>query len=185
MRLEKSLLFSLMVLFIFVTAPLLAVEPPKAKRLERNTSPYEKIVIGEAEYFHIPELEAKFEARIDTGATTTSIYALNIEEFERDGKPWVRFMVIHPAKKKEYPLEKPVARIAQIKKRGAEGFTKRPAVELDLVLGELTKRVKVNLADRTGFEYPLLIGRDFLRGIALVDVSLKHTQKTSVNSAKD
>ena len=94
-------------------------------------------------------------------------------------------MVKHPVKKKEYPLEKPVARIAQIKKRGEKGFTKRPAVELDLILGEVTKRVKVNLADRTGFEYPLLIGRDFLRGVALVDVSLKHTQQTSVISAKD
>ena len=45
-------------------------------------------------------------------------------------------------------------------------------------MGEVTRLVEVNLADRTGFEYPLLIGRDFLRDVAVVDVSEKYTQAT-------
>ena len=45
-------------------------------------------------------------------------------------------------------------------------------------MGDVTKRLDVNLNDRTGFEYPLLIGRDFLGGLALVDVTLKYTQET-------
>ena len=49
---------------------------------------------------------------------------------------------------------------------------------MDLVMGEMTKRVNVNLADREGFEFPLLIGRDFLSGLVIVDVALSYTQET-------
>ena len=49
---------------------------------------------------------------------------------------------------------------------------------LDLPMGKVTRLVEVNLADRTGFEYPLLIGRDFLRDVAVVDVTKKYTQAT-------
>ncbi len=126
-----------------------------------------------------------FKARIDTGATTTSINAIDIEAFERHGKPWARLVVKDPGRKKKFSLEMPVSRIAKIKKRGVDGETERPAVKLDLTLGEATKPVNVNLADRKGFEYPLLIGRDFLRGLAIVDVSKKYTQKTPGAPAPD
>lgn len=155
-----------------------SAEAPEVKRLAKDLTPSDKVTIGEAEYVGIPLIDAVFKARIDTGATTTSIYAVDIEEFERDGKPWVRFVVKNDESKEEYPLEARVARVAEIKKRGEEGFTRRPAVSMDLVLGEATRSIKVNLADRSGFEFPLLIGRDFLSGIAVVDVTLSYTQKT-------
>jgi len=178
MHLYIRLVLTLLVFGLPVAASSQTADPPKVKRVESSTAAYEKLVIGEAEYVRIPVLDAVFKARIDTGATTTSIHATDIEMFERDGKPWARFVVKNPGLKKKYPLEMPVARIAKIKKRGEDGETERPAVELDLTLGEATKPVKVNLADRKGFEYPLLIGRDFLRGLAIVDVSKKYTQKT-------
>lgn len=155
-----------------------AEKPPEVARLAKGCDIAEKVVIGEAEYVALPKIDDVFRARIDTGATTTSIFAVDIEEFERDGKPWVRFTVMHPEAKKEYPLEMEVARFAEIKKRGEKGFRRRAAVSMDLVMGSITRRVKVNLADRTGFKYPLLIGRDFLRGIAVVDVSESYTQAT-------
>ena len=155
-----------------------AAEPPKVERLVKGGVPAEKIMIGEAEYIGVPLTGSVFKARIDTGATTSSIFAVDVEEFERDGKPWVRFVVRNDDSKETFPLEAPVAGVAKIKKRGQEGFTRRPAVTLDLVMGDVTKKIKVNLADRTGFEYPLLIGRDFLAGLAVVDVTLSYTQKT-------
>jgi len=175
----------LLALFVgmFFAAPLQALDPPKVKRVGSSDAPSEKLLIGEAEYIGIPGIEAVFNARIDTGATTTSIFAIDIEEFERDGEPWARFVVVNTDKKKEYPLERPVSRVIQIKKRGVDGFTRRLAVAVDLTLGEVTRRVDVNLADRTGFEYPLLIGRNFLRGLAIVDVGKKYTQKTPGSDA--
>jgi hypothetical protein len=147
--------------------------------LSKSGTPGEKVTIGEAEHIGVPLVGAVFKARIDTGATTTSIFATDIEEFERDGKSWVRFVVRNDDSGDKFPLEAPVARVVEIKKRGQEGFTRRPAVAMDLVMGEMTKKVKVNLADRSGFEFPLLIGRDFLSGLAIVDVTLSYTQETS------
>ncbi len=164
--------------FLLVAIASQAADPPKVERVEASASSGEKLTIGEAEYIAVPAIDAVFDARIDTGATTTSIYATDVEEFERDGKSWVRFVVQNPDAEKEYPMELPVARVAMIKKRGQEGETRRPAVALDLIMGEVTRLVEVNLADRTGFEYPLLIGRDFLRDVAVVDVSKKYTQAT-------
>jgi hypothetical protein len=183
MGFDRKSPFAMLVLVLLFATPIHAaepprVEPPRVERVEESLSPHEKLTIGEAEYIGIPALRTVFKARIDTGATTTSIFAINVEEFERDGKPWARFVVKNAEQKKDYPLELPVVGVAKIKKRGRAGETRRPEVELDLTMGEATRRLKVNLADRTGFEYPLLIGRDFLRGLALVDVAKKYTQKT-------
>ena len=178
MRLHRRVLLASLAVSLFLTVPLQAEQPPKVGRVGSNNSAQEKLLIGAAEFVAVSAIKAVFRARIDTGATTSSIYAVNIEEFERDGKSWVRFVVKNAEQKKEYPLEMPVARIASIKKRGEEGFTRRFAVATNLTLGEVTKRVSINLADRTGFEFPLLIGRDFLQGLAIVDVSKNYTQKT-------
>ena len=180
----NKIVISVSLSFAFLLAtPLQAADPPKVQRLGGSSSSGEKIIIGQAEYISIPALGDVFNARIDTGATTTSIYAVNVEEFERDGKRWARFVVKNPEKEKDYRLEMRVTRIAMIKKRGVEGETRRPSIKLDLIMGKLTKRLDVNLADRTGFEFPLLIGRDFLRGLAVVDVSLKYTQTAPDASA--
>lgn len=181
MNLRRRFVISCLIalpLFLGFHGAAFSAETPKVKRLAKDLTPSDKLTIGEAEYVGIPLIDAVFKARIDTGATTTSIFAVDIEEFERDGKPWVRFVVRNDETEEEYPLEARVARVAEIKKRGQDGFTRRPAVSMDLVMGEATRSIKVNLADRTGFEFPLLIGRDFLAGLAVVDVTMSYTQKT-------
>lgn len=175
---SASLRLGLLLAMLSWAATAVADDPPKVERLSKSGTPTEKIMIGEAEHIGVPLIGAVFKARIDTGATTTSIFATDVKEFERDGKPWVRFVVRNDDSGDKFPLEAPVARVVEIKKRGQEGFTRRPAIAMDLIMGEMTKEVKVNLADRTGFEFPLLIGRDFLSGLAVVDVTLSYTQET-------
>ncbi|MNN29972.1 hypothetical protein D3C81_1436000 [compost metagenome] len=45
----------------------------------------------------------------------------------------------------------------------AANVAKRPVIELDLCLGGIQRTVEVNLADRSSFNYPLLIGARALR----------------------
>jgi hypothetical protein len=55
----------------------------------------------------------------------------------------------------------PVERWVSIRRRGG-GSIIRPVVIMDLCVGGLRVRGEVNLADRTGFNYPILIGRNML-----------------------
>lgn len=144
------------------------VEVPKEKDA--------KIIIGEAEYVYIPSSKIKLKARIDTGATTTSIHALDIKEFERDGQKWVKFKLIDE-NKQEIQRALPIQRVTTIKRHAAKSL-KRYVVQLRLNLGESSQLVDVTLANRSDFTYPLLIGRNFLNGIFVVDVSKKYIIKT-------
>jgi hypothetical protein len=69
-----------------------------------------------------------------------------------------------------------VERVAEIRRRGEGENHRRHVVLMDLAIGEVASRIEVNLADRTGFEFPVLIGRNFLEDRALVDVSRAYVQ---------
>src|SRR6188474_3383837 len=54
----------------------------------------EKVLIGRIEWVNLPELKIKHKARIDTGAKTTSMHAVNIEEVEQRGELFVKFQTL-------------------------------------------------------------------------------------------
>ncbi|MCV6596615.1 MAG: RimK/LysX family protein [Mangrovicoccus sp.] len=163
---------------LIAPTPSPAEDAPKVLRLEENLAHGELQVIGEAENVHLPEFNVTWPARIDTGATTTSIHATKIEDFERDGNPWVRFHITNDEAGIDIEAQRKVARIAKIKKRGDEDYHERYVVVMDLKIGDVERRIEVNLADRTGFEFPVLIGRNYLEDTALVDVSRAYIQDT-------
>ena len=71
-------------------------------------------------------------------------------------------------------MEKPVHRDAKIKQKGAPR-QERPVILMDICLGKIFKpAVPVNLANRKGFKFPMLIGRSFLEGLAVVDSSFTY-----------
>lgn len=43
-----------------------------------------KMIFGEAEWIYIAEAEVSFDSRIDSGASVSSINAINIQKFERE-----------------------------------------------------------------------------------------------------
>ena len=54
-----------------------------------------------------------------------------------------------------------------------------PVVELELCIGSKRIRSKVNLTDRSMVKYPLILGRNFLRGNFIVDVKRQRTAPPS------
>ena len=60
----------------------------------------------------------------------------------------------------------PVVRWVSIRRRGG-GAIVRPVVMMDLCIAGRRVQGEVNLADRSGFNYPLLIGRNMLRDAAI------------------
>jgi hypothetical protein len=144
----------------------------------------ELLVIGEVESIGIVEAKWYYTSRIDTGATTCSIHAENVEPFERDGEDWVRFELVNEKGGETCKLERKVERVAEIKRHGAES-QKRYVVKLHAAFGENKPLLEFTLADRASYTYPLLVGRNLLRGTAMVDVSKKNTLKKVALDKKD
>lgn len=132
------------------------------------------LIIGEAEYVYIGEEAIRLAARIDTGATTSSLGAKAIKLYESDGKKWVRFQVVEPRSGKQTTFRRPLKRTAEIKRHGAEK-QKRYVVKLPIKLGPIDREIEFTLTDRSDFEFPVLIGRNFLKGVAVVDVDRKYS----------
>ena len=53
---------------------------------------------------------------------------------------------------------------------------RRPVVKLRVALGPIEQQREFTLADRSQYDYPVLIGRNFLRDVAVVDVARQYTQ---------
>jgi hypothetical protein len=136
-------------------------------------------VIGQIEPVVLYPSKVVLEARIDTGATTSSIDARDIKFFERDRKRWVRFTLVNPKTKQRHTLEAPVARRVHIVEQDRP-TQRRSVVELTIGLGKVVLKRQFSLVDRSGFSYPILLGRNVLHGQAAVDVSVSRTLKPEI-----
>ncbi len=113
-------------------------------------------------------------AKLDTGAKSSSLNAKMIKIFKKGSQSFVSFYV--PSLKKN--LERPLIGYVFIKPRRVEKLMRRPVVALSVQLGKEKVRVDFNLANRTRFNYPVLLGRNALIKLhAVVDASQTFTHK--------
>ncbi|TLF53375.1 ATP-dependent zinc protease [Halomonas urmiana] len=140
-----------------------------------RTSLNNKEVLGRSEWIGLPDVGTYLKARIDSGATTSSLSATEITRFERDGEDWVRFKLglndddsVVESVRGEW-IEAPVDRRVRIIQ--ASGEDSRPVISLLMSLGPLRETVQFTLNDRTHLDHPVLLGRRFLMDIAIIDVA--------------
>src|SRR4051812_44522724 len=122
--------------------------------------------VGWREWVGMPGIGLPWlKAKVDTGARTSSLHAEDVEEFDRDGEPWVRF-TLHPwqdAADDPRTIECAVHDRRSV--RSSSGHvTKRFVVRLDLALGGRTVPAEVTLSKRDRMGFRMLIGRGALRG---------------------
>lgn len=115
-------------------------------------------------------------AKIDTGAKNSSLHTLEHHIFDKDGKEWVSFAVVNK-KGDRKRIEEPLLRYTKIKQKGSRPPVTRPVILLGICMGNVYKKVEVNLVDRTSFNFPMLIGRSFLQGSFVVDADHKYINK--------
>lgn len=142
-------------------------------------TPLDKRVIGSEELVLLDDLTEKFKARIDTGATTSSLNATDIVEFERDGTKWVRFNFNKNLTDSQI-IEAKVARTILIRQANSTEPTRRPIIELPIQLGDIKTLTEFTLADRSHMSFPVLLGRTFLKDIVMVDVARTYTSSESI-----
>jgi hypothetical protein len=108
-------------------------------------------------------------AKLDTGAESASLHAYDLRRYRREGRRRVSFTARN-SQGETMHFDLPVVRIARIREHSGRP-QERPVVRLGICLGRSFRVADVNLVDRTGFDYRLLIGRKFLSGSVVVDAS--------------
>lgn len=146
-----------------------------------------KVILGTAEWVWFDVLGRSVQARIDDQSKSSSIRAYDIQLFERDGDEWVRFAlapaVPNGTDDKPTIYEAPLLRKVRVRLSGGEETESRPVVRLKVKLGELIDNTEFTLINRDTAAFPVVIGRSFLRDIAVVDEKRQYTQPTHSESS--
>ncbi|MEZ9596220.1 RimK/LysX family protein [Shewanella sp. 10N.261.52.F9] len=135
----------------------------------------EKKLIGPTASISIVESGLKFKTRIDTGAVENSLHAYDMKidnedpDMEKNIGKVIHFTTENE-KGESHVVKSRIVETSLI--RNAQGSEIRYMVELNVGEPGQEYKVKVNLRDRSKMSYKLLIGRNWLQGHYIVDVSL-------------
>lgn len=128
---------------------------------------------GYLEKVRVGPTDLLMRAKLDTGADTSSMGYTKLAFFDRGAEKWVRVQVTN-FDGKSFDIERRIVRTSTIKRHNAPSID-RPVVRVSMCLGSIHKITEVSLADRSDFSVPILIGRSFLAGAALVDSAREYT----------
>lgn len=135
-----------------------------------------KIIVGSEEWCSLPELGIKaIKARVDSGATTSSIHAINISTFKRNGSTWVSYEV-HPiqgSRKVTLHCESKLIDRRVIKSSNGE-TERRYVIRERMQLGDQSWDVDLTLTNRANMGFRMLLGREAMGQKILVDPSANY-----------
>jgi hypothetical protein len=131
----------------------------------------EKPVVGWREWVGLPDLGVvAIKAKVDTGATSSSLHAWDIEPVDRDGVAVVRFC-IHPIQDDDdhvVATEAPLVEHREVRSSNGE-VELRPVIRTTLVVRGQPAEVELTLSRRDEMGFRMLLGRSALRRRFVVD----------------
>jgi hypothetical protein len=173
--------------------PAVVQSSPVVKPKEQPNT--DKLVIGLRENILLTGVNLVMSAKISPQLSHSILDARNIQMFERNSEEWVRFTLYNPENNEPHVLERKLQGFQNI--QGANKTTeRRPLVEIRFALGKLKQKGQFVLADRSNSDFRMLVGRNLLRDVMLVDVSgenlipvireeKKETEKTETQNKKE
>lgn len=134
-----------------------------------------------------PELELfEIEAKVDTGAFTSSIHCNNIREVNQpDGQRAIHFELLddrHPAYNHK-AFEFTDFSLRNVKSSFGD-VQERYIIRTKIIIHGQEVETEFSLSDRSDLKYPVLLGRTLLRKRFIVDVSRKNLSLKAKNKAK-
>lgn len=128
-------------------------------------------IIGWRELLSLPDLGiTQVKAKIDTGARSSALHAFDIETFEQNGKPMVRFKV-HPYQRDTHRVAIAQAEVIdqrQVRNSGGQAQL-RPVIQTTVELNSYTFLIELTLTNRDAMGFRMLLGRQAVRRRFLVD----------------
>jgi len=140
-----------------------------------------KPVIGRTEIVDLPELGMyNITAKTDTGADTSVLHCEDFKVFEKDGHHFISCHVCpHLDDSEIMTLTFPIHRERVVKSSFGQTETRYIFITKVRLFDRLYD-IKLSLRDRSSMSYPMLLGRNFINGKFLVDVSQKNLGKNSL-----
>jgi hypothetical protein len=134
---------------------------------------YCKETIGWVEFVSLQPGDIVLKAKIDSGAKSSSLHCKCQSIYEKNGKKWIILSLKNNSGKK-ITLKRQVTRMVKIKRHFGDA-QRRPVIRLGVCLGNVYKEIDVNIIDRSGLNYQMLIGRNYLAGDFLIDTAVTLT----------
>ena len=173
------------IFFLMVGLTLILVSNLALALSDEHNKTQAKLTAGWLERVVLEPWNIKLRAKLDSGAKTSSLHAVDIQRFERDGNEWVRFRTIAPKENKVLKLiEMPLVRDVKIKRHTEEMIQLRPVVEMAFCLDGQVFSSEFSLIDRSQFHYPVLLGRRMLEQGVLIDPASIFTLHTNRKRCK-
>lgn len=131
------------------------------------------LIIGSTDRIDLPEFELyDLPCKVDTGAYTSSIHCEKFRIVEKEGVEYLTFKLLD---KRFKDIERKTFKFKNFKEkkiRSSFGDTEfRYAIRSTVILFGNTYRITFTLSNRGSMQYPVLIGKRFLKNRFLVDVS--------------
>lgn len=128
-------------------------------------------LIGWREWVDLPQLGVhRIKAKIDTGARTSALHAWNIEPFDLNGVPWVRFK-LHPIQRNNRTVVScEAALIDRRRVRNTGGKQEmRYVIQTGVTLGNVSWPIELTLTNRDKMGFRLLLGRTAVKNRFLIN----------------
>lgn len=131
----------------------------------------QKVIVGSEEWCSLPAIGIPtIKARVDSGAKTSALHAINIKTFTKDHQEWVKFD-INPIQNNAKALIHCEAQLVDQRiVKSSSGFReKRYVIQTSVSLGDKTWDIEVTLTNRDSMGYRMLLGREAMSGRVMVD----------------
>lgn len=136
----------------------------------------DKVILGSEEWCSFPGLGIPtIKARVDSGAKTSALHAINISPFVKNDMNWVKFDInpIQNNLKTVIHCEAPLVDKRIVK--SSSGFREqRYVIQTSLEIGNSNWNIEMTLTNRDSMGFRMLLGREAMSGRVLVDPEKKY-----------
>lgn len=147
-----------------------------------------KIILGSEEWCSFPELGIPtIKARVDSGAKTSALHAINIAPFMKDSENWVKFDINPIQNNLKTVIHCEAKLIDKRVVKSSSGYREqRYVIQTQLKIGNDNWAIEMTLTNRDSMGFRMLLGREAMSGRILVDPEQKYLLgQTSTENLRD
>ena len=127
------------------------------------------IMLGWREWVALPDLGvARVRAKVDSGARSSALHVDEQWRFSEAGAPWIGFRLTPGKSTGVIEARAPIFDEREVADSGGHRG-KRVFLRTTLVLAGQRRAIEINLTDRGGMLFPMLLGRTAIAGAFTID----------------